>query len=110
MKTGRKKRFRSVTICLYTNTPDEHFWIDRQPVLRPRPQIRQRHLRNPQRPRHHGQKPVRARTVLESIHIDSASSRLTFRAPRCRSPADGRAAKFAPVFRTTPALLPAMAE
>ncbi len=36
MKTGRKKRFRSVTICLYTNTADEHFWIDRQPVLRPR--------------------------------------------------------------------------
>jgi sarcosine oxidase len=23
---------RSATVCLYTNTPDEHFWIDRHPV------------------------------------------------------------------------------
>ena len=22
---------RSATVCLYTNTPDEHFWIDRHP-------------------------------------------------------------------------------
>ena len=59
MKTGRgrKNRFRSVTICLYTNTPDEHLWIDRQPVLRPRLQIRQRHLRNLQRPATTGRSP-----------------------------------------------------
>jgi sarcosine oxidase len=25
-------RFRSATVCLYTNTPDEHFWIDRHPA------------------------------------------------------------------------------
>ena len=23
---------RSATVCLYTNTPDEHFWIDRHPA------------------------------------------------------------------------------
>ena len=25
-------RFRSAAVCLYTNTPDEHFWIDRHPA------------------------------------------------------------------------------
>jgi sarcosine oxidase len=25
-------RFRSAAACLYTNTPDEHFWIDRHPL------------------------------------------------------------------------------
>jgi sarcosine oxidase len=25
---------RSTTVCLYTNTPDEHFWIDRHPLYR----------------------------------------------------------------------------
>ena len=25
-------RLRSATVCLYTNTPDEHFWIDRHPA------------------------------------------------------------------------------
>jgi len=25
---------RSATVCLYTNTPDEHFWIDRHPAHR----------------------------------------------------------------------------
>jgi len=25
-------RLRSTTVCLYTNTPDEHFWIDRHPA------------------------------------------------------------------------------
>ena len=24
--------FQSATVCLYTNTPDEHFWIDRHPA------------------------------------------------------------------------------
>ena len=23
---------RATTVCLYTNTPDEHFWIDRHPL------------------------------------------------------------------------------
>src|SRR6185503_1884377 len=23
---------RSASVCLYTNTPDEHFWIDRHPA------------------------------------------------------------------------------
>ena len=25
---------RKTTVCLYTNTPDEHFWIDRHPEHR----------------------------------------------------------------------------
>jgi sarcosine oxidase len=29
---GADGALRSTTVCLYTNTPDEHFWIDRHPA------------------------------------------------------------------------------
>ena len=28
---GRDAKLRATTVCMYTNTPDEHFWIDRYP-------------------------------------------------------------------------------
>ena len=29
---GADGRLRETAVCLYTNTPDEHFWIDRHPA------------------------------------------------------------------------------